>query len=198
MSVAYLVLASAAAATAAKPTDDLAIQAVHNFGACIVREAPTGAAEELVAMDFHSAEYREKLRAMARGHERCITPGWQLGSSELLVAGAMAEALLKSEVKPDEMPQRLSYNPARQVIKARSPTETMALCTALNAPQATARLLSTEPTTKEESQAVQTIGPVLGQCLKKDLKVELNKPGLRSLLALAAWRIVMTPTAAAQ
>jgi hypothetical protein len=41
------------------------------------------------------------------------------------------------------------------------------------------------------------IGGVLGECLKKDAKMTLNKPALRSLLALAAWRIVNTPKTAA-
>lgn len=198
MSIALFALAAAAAAPSPKPTDNLAIQAVHNFGACIVREAPGGAAEQLLALDYRSDEYQEKLRAIAKGHERCIVGGWQLGSSQVLIAGAMAEALLKTEVKPGELPQRLAFDPTRQVIEARSPTETMALCTALQAPQATASLLQTEPATKEESAAVGTIAPVLTECLKKDMKLELNKPGLRALLALAAWRIVNTPKAAAQ
>ena len=82
-------------------------------------------------------------------------------------------------------------------LSPRSPTETMALCTALQAPQATARLLETEPTSKEESAAVGSIAPVLTECLKKDTQLTVNKPALRALLALAAWRIVTTPKAPA-
>ena len=194
MSVAYFVLAAAAAA---QSTDDLAVRAVHNFGACIVREAPTGAAEKVLELDYRSEEYQKRLRAMAKGHDRCIVRGWRLGSSQMLVAGAMAEALLKSEVKAKELPKRIAYDPARPAIKARSPTETMALCAALQAPQATARLLRTEPTTKEESEAMNAVAPVLTECLRKDVKLTLNKPALRAVLALAAWRIVTTPKAPA-
>ena len=183
--------------TVAKSADDLAIQAVHNFGECIVREAPSGVAEQVLALDFNSEEYRTRLRAMAQGHERCIVGGWRLGSSPVLVAGAMAEALLKSEVKPEELPQRIAFDRARATISARSATETMALCTALQAPQATARLLETEPTSKEESAAVGSIAPVLTECLKKGTQLNVNKPALRALLALAAWRIVTTPKAPA-
>ncbi|MFL6800149.1 MAG: hypothetical protein ACJ8EQ_00045, partial [Sphingomicrobium sp.] len=190
--VAPLVIFAAAAAGSA---DDLAVQAVHNFGACIVREAPTGAAEQVLRLDYRSEEYRKKLRAMAKGHDRCIVPGWQIGSSQVLVAGAIAEALLKSEVRADEMPRRIAFDPARATIKARSPTETMALCATLQAPQATARLLQTEPASKEESVAIGTIAPVLTECLRKDIKLAVNKPALRALLALAAWRIVTTPKA---
>jgi len=195
VSVAYFILAAAAAPNG---SDELAIQAVHNFGACIVRESPTGAVEKVLDMDFRTEAYQKKLRAIAKGHDRCILNRWQLGSSSVLIAGAMAEALLKSEIKAEEMPQRLGYDPARQVIKARSPTETMALCTVLGAPQATSRLLATEPTTKQEAEAIKTVSPVLGQCLKKDMKVALNPPAVRSLLALAAWRIAKTPKAMAQ
>lgn len=195
MSVAYFILAAAAAANG---SDDLAIQAVHNFGACIVRESPTGAVEKVLDMDFRTEDYQKKLRAIAKGHDRCILNRWQLGSSRVLIAGAMAEALLKSEIKTEEMPRRLAYDPARQVIQARSPTETMALCTVLKAPEPTTRLFSTEPTTKEEAEAIKAVSPVLGECLKKDMKVALNPPAVRSLLALAAWRIATTPMTAPQ
>jgi len=201
MATSYYRLANVSPVGPAAPTrssDDLAIQAVHNFGACIVRESPTGAAEQVLALDYQSAEYQERLRAMAKGHERCIVGGWRLGSSQVLIAGAMAEALLKSEIKTEEMPRRLAYDPARQVIQARSPTETMALCTVLKAPEPTTRLFSTEPTTKEEAEAIKAVSPVLGECLKKDMKVALNPPAVRSLLALAAWRIATTPKTAPQ
>ncbi|HEY6663179.1 MAG TPA: hypothetical protein VIZ66_09665 [Sphingomicrobium sp.] len=198
MASAYYRLANAAQlppVPSAKSPDDLAVQAVHNFGACIVRETPTGAVEQVLALDYQSEEYQKQLRAMAKGHERCIVGGWQLGSSQVLIAGAMAEALLKTEVKANEMPQRIAFDPKRATITARSPTETMALCTAFQAPQATVRLLETEPTSKEETAAVGTIAPVLTQCLKKDTQLTVNKPALRALLALAAWRIVTTPKA---
>jgi hypothetical protein len=195
MSVAFLIFA---AASAAHGGDDLAVRAVHNFGECIVREAPKGAAEQVLDMDYRTEDYREKLRAMAKGHDRCLVGGWQLGSSPVLVAGAMAEALLKSDIPAAELPQRLAYDPARKVINARSPTETMALCTVLRAPQASVQLLATEPATREESAAISAVAPVLTECLKKDTKLELNKPALRSLVALAAWRIASTPKVAAQ
>lgn len=191
-------LAIIAAPVAVRRSDELAIQAVHNFGACIVRESPTGAVERVLEMDFRTEAYQNRLRAIAKGHDRCILNRWQLGSSQVLIAGAMAEALLKSDIKTEDMPRRLAYDPARQMIQARSPTETMALCTVLKAPEPTTRLLATEPTTKEEAEAIKAVSPVLGECLKKDMKVALNPPAVRSLLALAAWRIATTPKAPPQ
>jgi hypothetical protein len=183
-------------ALAASSPTPLATQAMHNFGACVAEETPKGA-RELLAMDFRTKDYERKMRAVAKGHERCV-PGSRIAFDRVLFAGAMAEALVESDVKRDELPQRLAFDPARSVIAARSPTEAMALCTVLNAPAATAALFETGPASAEEVKALRPLGPVLGECLKKDLKVELNKPALRSLLALAAYRIVTTAKDGAQ
>lgn len=197
MSVALFLLAAVAARS--NTSEDLAVQALHNFGACIVEHTPNGA-RELLAMDFQSPEYQKRLHAYATGHDYCIAFDGRLGSSQLLLAGSLAEALLKSNVKSGELPQRLGSDPAREVIAARSETEAMALCTVLNAPQTTAQIFDTEPATAQELEAMKPLGAVLGGCLKKDTKLTVNKPALRALLALAAWRIVNTPktTAAAQ
>jgi len=190
-------LALAAAAAASDTPDRIAIQAVHNYGACVADRSPDGA-RELLAMDFHSRDYDKKLRRSMKGHAECFPFNGRLASSRLLFAGAMAEALLKSEVRSATLPQQLAYDPARAIIAARSPSEAMALCTVLQAPEATARIFATEPATPEEITAMKPLGSVLPECLKKDMKVELNKPALRSLLALAAYRIATTPTKAAQ
>ena len=194
MIVAYLILA-ASAASSSNP-DDLSVQALHNFGTCVVQRAPRGARAAL-DLDYRSNEYDQQMHAVLKGTDYCLTPGGQMRASPVLYAGAMAEALLKDEIKPADLPQRLAYDPAWAVIKARSPVEAMALCTALQAPQATARLLETEPTSREESAAVGSIAPVLTECLKKGTQLNVNKPALRALLALAAWRIVTTPKAPA-
>ena len=188
--------------TAAVPrpanADDLSVQAMHNFGTCVVQRAPRGAREAL-SLDYQTKEYDAQMMAVLKGTDYCLGPGGQMKASPLLYAGSMAEALLKSEVPVAEMPGRLGFDPARQVIQARSPTETMALCTVLKAPQATTTLLETEPTTKPETEAMAALGPTLGECLKKDTRLTLNKPGLRAVLALAAWRVATTPkTVAAQ
>jgi hypothetical protein len=196
MSIAYLLLA--AASVHANTPQDVAIQALHNFGACIVERNPKGA-RELLGMDFRSPDYQKRLHAYAIGHDYCIPFNGSLGSTQLLLAGALAEGLLKTDAKAADLSQELAFDPHREPIAARSESEAMALCTVLKAPEATARILNTEPATDEEIAAMKPLGSVLGECLKKDTRMTLNKPALRSLLALAAWRIVNTPkTAAAQ
>ena len=193
MSVAFFILAAVAAPAApSNEPEDVAIQAVHNYGACMVSRTPDGA-RRLLAMDFNSPDYDKQFRRYAKGHEYCISFSATLGSNRLLLAGAMAEALLKSDVKHDELAQRLAYDSRREDIVARSQTESMALCTVFEAPKETARIFDTEPATRDETEAMKPLGGVLGDCLKKDMELTVNKPGLRALLALAAYRVVTTP-----
>jgi hypothetical protein len=196
VSVLLALALSAAGAPPAK-SEALALQAIHNFGACVVETTPKGA-EEMLAMDYTTKAYDERLRALARGHGRCVLRDWRIQSSRILLAGALAEGLLNSEVKPADLAQTLAYDPSRPPIPARSETETMALCTVMQSPQATAELLQTEPASKEEHQAMTRIVATLPNCLKKDANLTLNPPALRSLLALAAWQIVGTPKVATQ
>jgi hypothetical protein len=198
MSIAYFLALAATAAPSAPPPqpDALAAQAMHNFGACVVDQTPEGA-RELLGMDYRSKPYEKKLKAMAQGHGRCA-PNARLRFNGVLFAGALAEQLLKTDVKAADLPKRLAFDAARETIAARSSTETMALCTVLKAPDASIALFNTEPATHEEGEALHALVPVMTECLTKDMKVEANRPALRSILALAAWRIATTPVRAAQ
>jgi hypothetical protein len=193
--IALFVLA--AARVFSNTPESVAIQAVHNFGACAVSRTPQGA-RELLASDYRAPDFQARMRAYLKGHARCMPFNGAIGSREVLFAGSLAEALLKADVKHSEWPRRFAFDPQREVIAARSPSEEMALCTVFEAPQATAELFDTEPATPEEDQAVNPLTQVLPRCLKKEMQLTLNKPALRSLLALAAYRIVMTPRKAAQ
>jgi hypothetical protein len=178
-------------------SDPLEVQAAHNFGACIVGYTPQGA-KQVLALDYRTAEYSQKLHELAKGHDdRCLLGGWRYKFTGSLVAGAMAEALLKSAVHQSELPKELAYDPARRPIDARGPLEEMALCAVMKDPQGTVRIFGTEPATAAEAEAMKPMTDVLTKCLKKDTQAELNKAGIRALLALAAWRVVNTPEGAA-
>ncbi len=189
-----LALASSSAAAAppqGKPSDPLAVEAMVNFGQCVARFTPAGA-RKVLAMDFRTKEYSQAIDRLASGHSRCA-PGSRIGFNGVLFAGALAEAMLEAETRPEALPARIARHPARAPIEARSPVETMALCTALEAPQAVAGLFATVPASPEEAAAVQGLAPTLGACLAQGQSAEMNRPGLRSVLALAAWRIASTP-----
>ena len=169
------------------PPTPLAVEAMHNFGNCVVRYTPAGA-RELLAMDFRTAVYGETMRRLARGHGRCA-PRSEIRFNGLLFAGALAEALLETDVRTSDLPSRLARDPSRPAIAARDEVETMALCAVLASPAGAAALFATDPASKEQTAAMQTLAPTLGTCLAQNMQVKLNPPALRSVLALAAWRI---------
>lgn len=167
--------------------DDLSLEAMHNFGACVVRTTPAGA-EEVLAMDYRTDAYREKLSRLAKGHDRCTQPRTELRFNGVLFAGAMAEALL--EQPGDRVLTRLSAaDDLTAPIAARSPLEAMALCGVVTRPAAVGRLLESEIGSIEEGQAFEALVPALSACLSGADKAELNRQGLRSIVALAAWRV---------
>lgn len=197
MIAVFALVAAAATAVPSNTPEDMALQAVHNFGTCVVNRTPEGA-REVLALDYNSAEYEKRMRRYIKGHAYCMPFDGRMASSGVLFAGAVAEALLKNDVKPDQLAERLAFDPNRAAIAARGPAEAMALCTVMKAPDTTAKILGTQPATPDEIAAMKPLASVLPECLKKDMTLNLNKPALRSLLALAAYRIVTTPKAPAQ
>jgi len=92
-------------------------------------------------------------------------------------------------VKERELVRRLAFEPSRPPLAARTEGEVMALCTVVQAPAQTAGLLSTGPGSREEAAATQALEPKLRDCLAKGSNARLNRPALRAVLALAAWRV---------
>lgn len=183
----------ASAGTAKEPLsrtpDDLSVQAVHNYAACIADTTPRGAVE-LLALDYRSPEYAKKMHALAQGHNdgRCISTSF-MRSSQVLLAGGMAERLLLARAKPAYFPSLVAYDATKPPIAVRNPAEMTAICVVRAEPSKTFTLFQTEPTTKDETRAMQAIGPALLDCVKAGQKMSFNKPGLRAMLALAAYRL---------
>jgi hypothetical protein len=188
-----LLMATAAVAAPPATNDEAARRALNMMGNCIANQTPW-TARAVLAMDYRTPEYQEKLKTLGTGvGGRCLRYRSRLSSSGVLLAGALAEGMLHSQYKKKELPLRIAYDPARALIEARSVGEEMALCTAMKAPQVTADLLQTEPSTPAEDERIAALGPVLGECLQQGAKVEMNKPAIRAMLALAAWRVATTP-----
>ena len=185
MSLFLSALIAAAPVYGTKP-DDLAVEAMHNFGACVVRTTPAGA-REVLALDFRTDEYRGKLRRLARGHSRCTRPRTELRFNGVLFAGAMAEALLEQDKKALTGTDGLTFK-----IAARNDLEGMALCSVMASPGPVSKLFETQVATKEEADAMAALSPTLEACIAQNSKAEMNRPALRSVLALAAWRLATT------
>jgi hypothetical protein len=196
------VLALAAPAFAREPLpgtpDDLSVQAVHNFATCIVDTTPKGAID-LLALDYRTPDYKKRMNRLASGHAdgRCMTAS-VMRSNDMLIAGGMAERLLVEKVNPARFPSLVSYDAGAAPIEARSPAELTAICVVRAEPARTWAIFKTDPTTADESHAMQAIGATLLNCVKAGQKMSFNKPGLRAMLALAAYRLTQpAPIAAA-
>lgn len=199
MALAGAILPTAAPAQTklSSDPDDLSVQAVHNYGVCIADTTPRGAVEVL-AMDFRSSEYSNRLRALSKGHAdgRCLYDG-SIRYAPVLLAGGMAERLLlRGNV--DRLRAGAAIDPANADLKPRSATEATALCVIRAQPAEVWAIFQTEPATRPELEAMKAIAPALPGCIPAGRKMELNKPGLRAMLALAAYRLVNYPATPGQ
>jgi len=188
-----LVCAAALAAPAlAKPiagqTDDLSIQSMHNFSVCVADETQRGA-EELLALDYRSPEYAKKINRLAHGTSSRCAPGSAYRFNGMLFAGGLAERLLIEKRDRTRFSHEVAYDAAKPPVEARNPTELTAICVIRAEPAKTWALFQTEPTSREELIALQAISPALVGCVPQGTKMAMNKPGLRAMLALAAYRL---------
>ena len=187
-----LMLATSAGAKVPLPDmpDDLSVQAVHNFAACVADTTPRGA-EHLLAIDYRTKEYHEAMNRLMHGHSdsRCINAS-ALRSNQILLAGGMAERLLTEKVKPERFAAAVAYDAGKAPIAARSMPEMTAICVVRAEPAHTYAIFQTDPTSAQEARAMQAIAPALMNCVKAGQKMSFNKPGLRASLALAAYRLI--------
>ncbi|PZU08689.1 hypothetical protein [Sphingomonas sp.] len=177
--------------------DDLSIQAVHNYGACIAETTPKGAAEAL-ALDYQAEAYRKKVTALSNGHNdgRCMS--WsRIRYSGVLLAGSMAETLLRTKTDAAHFPNAVAYDESKPAIQAHDTVEYVAMCVVRTDPAKSWAILSAPPTSPEEKAAMQGIGGTLTNCVPANQKMALNRPGLRAAIALAAYHM-MLPAAPAQ
>jgi hypothetical protein len=191
--VALVAPAIAAKPLYGQPSDDLSVQAIHNFAECVADTTPRGA-EELLALDYRSAEYGKRLDRLTQGHAdgRC-TYASRMQFDGVLLAGGMAERLLVEKVKPESFSRLVVYDATKGPIQARSAMEMTSICVVRAEPAKTFAIFRSDPTSADESHAMQAIAPTLMSCIKAGQKITLNKPGLRASLALAAYRLVNQP-----
>ena len=92
-------------------------------------------------------------------------------------------------MKPEGFAAAVAYDAAKAPIAARSAAEMTSICVLRAEPAKSYAIFRTEPTSAEESHAMQAIAPALMNCVKAGQKMSFNKPGLRASLALAAYRL---------
>lgn len=169
------------------PSTDLAIEAMHNFSRCVVDRGARGPAA-LLAMDYRTAEHKQALRRLARGHDYCARG--RIKFNGLLFTGGLAERLITRSLQRDAFVAAVAFDPSRPTLEARDTLEMIGLCTVRRSPMETMAIFDTEPATDAEDRAMKAAGPALVACVPAGQKATLNRPGLRAILALAAYRLI--------
>jgi hypothetical protein len=182
--------ASSAAGAAAddKRTTPEELRMLHDFTRCVAKERGAQV-RRVLRLDYRTDAYRRSLRNLAADIHPCRPFRGILRMSGLLLVGGLAEALLPKELTGATLASRAAFDPSSPAIAARDDGEYLGLCAVRKMPDQVAALLATAPASAEEKDAAATISRDLGPCLKAGSSAKLNRPGLRALLALAAYRI---------
>ena len=191
--LAGLALSAAAPAFAGndmQPAKRADVDALAEFSSCVVEHA-RGDAERLVQADYRNERYHDDLRRLAQAHPSCLGPfGALLRMSPVLLAGGIAEALLREDTNEAEL--TTSLRPPEPAIEARSDGEAVAMCMALRLPSDTSALVFSDPSGADSDARLVSYANALPQCVQQGQELRINKPGLRALAALAAYRIART------
>ncbi len=186
---------------ASNPED---IRRLHDYSRCVV-ETRSQRVRELLAADFREDTYRQIAERLYRPEPRC----WdRLGDSDRnrrlrvhfstrMFAGSLAEALLRTDLAGAALADRVAFDATRAPLAARSQEEMMSLCTVRAAPAQVAAILATQPAGPDEAAAIRAVTPSLAGCIPAGATGEFNRPAIRSMLALAAYRLVQHNRASA-
>ena len=183
------------------------IRRLHDYSRCIV-ETRSQRVRELLAADFREDSYRQLADRLYRPEP---VPAARLGDSgrnrrlrvqfnTRMFAGSLAEALLRTDIAGAALADRVAFDASRAPLAARSQEEMLSLCTVRAVPAQVAAIFATQPAGPEEAAAIRSVTPSLAGCIPAGATGEFNRPAIRSMLALAAYRLVqhnMTPRAAA-
>ncbi|WP_221766425.1 hypothetical protein [Sphingomonas ginkgonis] len=176
-------LATVAAAAALPTNDPQSLSKLRMIAQCAVK-GDSQRVVRLLRSNYNQVNEREDLRDQARDQSRCLGEG-RLRFTPLVYRGALAEMMLSARpadlgaaVKADGLP-----------LKAFGALDVMALCAVREDPAGVGALFATQPGSAGENQAIAALSPALGGCLKSGVQANVNAVAIRSLLAVAAWRI---------
>jgi hypothetical protein len=181
-----------AASAAPKPparASSVDIATVHLFADCVTGKFRQSV-RKLLTLDYRTDAYDHALETLTRASRTCLPFAYgRLRSARVLLAGAFAEQLLPKALGGAPLAQRIAHDPKRTPVAARDEGEYLGLCVARTMPAEVEGLLATKPASAEEKAAVAAIVPQLGPCVRAGARAEINVPGLRALVALAAYRL---------
>jgi hypothetical protein len=164
-----------------------AVRTLHAFARCVALESPSEA-RALLAQDPESAGFVNGLMRLLDHNTHCLDHGSLAGNRRFFVA-RMAEALLLRDLHGGELAPRVAFDATRAPLQARDETELMSVCIVREAPAEVAALFGTEPAGSREAEAMRVLAPHFGSCLRQGVEGHFNRPAIRSMLALAAFRL---------
>ena len=168
-----------------KPED---VRMLHDYARCVA-EANPAQAGRILKLDYRTDSYRRSLGNLAQAPRGCAAFDGRMRTAGVLLAGSFAEALLPRALAGRSLASASAPDPAKPPLAARDDGEYLGLCAVRSMPDRVAGLLATAPSSEEEKTAVAAIAPGLSPCLRAGAAAKVNRPALRALLALAAYRI---------
>jgi hypothetical protein len=178
--------AQQAADSPSKPED---LRMLHDYARCIATANPAQAGR-ILKLDYRKDEYRRSLGNLIGAPSACASFDGRMRTAGVLLAGSFAEALLPRALAGRPVASAVAPNPAQPPLAARDDGEYLGLCVVRTMPDRVAALLATAPASDDEKAAAAAIAPGLSPCLRVGASAKVNRPALRALLALAAYRIV--------
>ena len=172
-------------------------QVLLRFSRCVAGRQ-RAQASALVLANYSPDDYQAALRRLSSSQSGCIPGGrGRLQFGGILFAGDLSEILLAEAAPRGSLAARVALRPGHALFPARDQSEVMSVCVVRAAPAETEALLATEHGSPAEGVAVNALAPHIGPCLAEGAAIRLNRPGLRAMLALAAYRLVRHNGAAA-
>lgn len=165
-------------------------KAVHFFARCTA-ELRSPVAKKILELPYSSREQQKLVRSKVRAGEECMDRlGFKLRTDHVPLFGGMAEYYV-TDVFPDESIGMISSSIAEKPIASPTPrnsAEIFSQCVARKNPREVKDFNSTEPTGEAEKEVLQSVMPLLGQCIPAGENITLDKISLRAMLSFGLYR----------
>lgn len=183
-------------APVASKSTERGAQALQNVGHCMA-EMRGDWAEEFVTIDPSSARHKTLSKRLMDWALNCNEFRRGLETSSLIFKGALAEGLLIRDDVMTDLATHTAYDPELPPLETTIPEDLFGFCVVRKAPDQVATLLQTPMTSDEELEALKALAPVMPTCVPVGQQPKFTREALRSVFAIAAYRLYAHRAAAA-
>ena len=173
---------------------DAAEKAAHFVARCTA-EIRSPAAKKILALPYMSKKQQKSVGSKVRGVGECVNRlGYDLRFTSSPLVGGMAEYFV-TDVFRDELVNQVAVPTSDSPVISSTPRnggEIFAQCVVQKDARAVKNLISTEPTSDEEKQALKAVVPLLGQCIPAGEEIALNRRSIRAMLSFGLYRELAT------